>query len=263
MNIFTARHPLAFSLLLVLVLFGLTAISTIVVPRTVVSTVENLPRDLRVPSSDLERALTALVSPENLFRVLEILLAIVVLSRLGWWGEVGFNRPSRWRNLHLLWFPLLIGALLPLLGGVKVPGATFLVATLLGASVAALGDEALFRGIMWRALVPTGLARAVVAASLLSGVLHFAGLTLARPWPEALLLAIFTTCGGFTYAALRWRTASIWPVVLLHFAFGFVGGVSTPGTVPYLVPLLFLAGTLGSLGYGLFLLRPPVRADGG
>jgi hypothetical protein len=121
MKIFTARHPLAFSLLLVLVLFGLTAISTIVVPRTVVSTVENLPRDLRVPSSDLERALTALVSPENLFRVLEILLAIVVLSRLGWWGEVGFNRPSRWRNLHLLWFPLLIGALLPLLGGVKVP----------------------------------------------------------------------------------------------------------------------------------------------
>lgn len=49
----------------------------------------------------------------------------------------------------------------------------------------------------------------------------------------------------------------------LHFAFGVVGSVSTPGSVPYLVPLLFFAGTLGFAGYGLFLLRNPrVRADG-
>ena len=189
-------------MLLVLVLFGLTAVSTIVIPRTVVSTAENLPPDLRMPPSDLERgALAALVSPENLFRILEVLLAFVLLTRLDWWREAGFKRPPQWRNPHLLWFPLLIGAL-PLLGGVRIPGPAFLASALLGASFAAFGDEALYRGIAWRALAPAGLMRAVVATSLLSGVLHFAGLALARPWSEAFLLAMFTTCGGFTYAAL-------------------------------------------------------------
>lgn len=34
---------------------------------------------------------------------------VLVLIWLGWWREAGFNEPSRWRNLHLLWFPLLVG----------------------------------------------------------------------------------------------------------------------------------------------------------
>ena len=225
---------------------------------------ENLPPDLRVPPSDLGRALTALVSPENLFRVLEILLAGLLLTRLRWWRESGFNEPPRWRNSHLLWVPLLVGAL-PLFGGVSIPGPAFFASVLLAAFLAAFADEALYRGVMWRALVPTGLVRAVLLTALLSGALHFAGLVvLSRPWPEAFLLATLTTCGGFTYAALRWRTASIWPVILLHFASAFVSSVSTPGAVPYLVPLLFFAGTLGLVVYGLFLIRNPrVRADGG
>ena len=48
------------------------------------------------------------MSPENLFWVLGILLAVALLGRLGWWRETGFNRSLRWRNLHLLLFPFLV-----------------------------------------------------------------------------------------------------------------------------------------------------------
>ena len=234
---FVARRPLAFCSLLSLVLFGLTAMSAIVLPRTVISSVEALSPELRLEPSDLERALTVLVSPENLFRVLAILLAVTLLGRLGWGHETGFNRPSRWRNLHLLLLPFLF-VTLTLLGGIRFPGPAVLVAMLFAALLTAFSEELLYRGLIWRALLPTGLMRAVVATSVLSGVLLFCRLAFAGPWPEALLLMVLASCGSFTYAALRWRTASIWPGLLLHFVFAFANNVSA-------LPLLMLVGALG------------------
>ncbi|HZB81940.1 MAG TPA: hypothetical protein VE288_03720, partial [Rubrobacteraceae bacterium] len=71
------------------------------------------------------------------------------------------------------------------------------------------------------------------------------------------------TCAAFMYAALRWRTASVWPAMLVHAVFSFASAISTPGAVPYLILLLGIASTLGFVGYGVLLLRNPrVRADG-
>lgn len=253
MKTYVERHPVAFSLLLTLVLFGLWSISMLALPRTPVSNVADLPPELRSQLSDQKRALLAVASPENLFRVLAILLAVVLLKWLGWWREAGFNRPSRWQHPYLLLFPLLVAAL-TLSGGIRFSGSVFFASILLGVLVAAFGEEVLFRGVMWRALAPTGVMRAVVATSLLSGALLFGRLATSGPWPEALLVTMLATCAGLTYAAIRWRTASIWPAVLVHFAFAFVSGVS-------MLPLVVLVGTLGLVGYGLFLLRR-VRTGG-
>jgi hypothetical protein len=38
----------------------------------------------------------------SVFQLLAAVLAIVLLTWLGWWCEAGFNSPSWWRNLHLL-----------------------------------------------------------------------------------------------------------------------------------------------------------------
>lgn len=253
MKTYVERHPVAFSLLLALVLFGLWSISMAALPRTPVSNVADLPPELRTQLSDQKRALLAVASSENLFRVLTILLAVVLLKWLGWWREAGFNRPSRWQNPYLLLFPLLVAAL-TLSGGIRFSGSVFLASLLFGALLTAFSEEVLFRGIMWRAMVPTGVLRAVVVTSLLSGALLFGRLALSGPWPEALLVTMLAMCAGFTYAVLRWRTASIWPAVLVHFAFALAGGVS-------MLPLVVLVGTLGLVGYGLFLLRR-VRTGG-
>jgi membrane protease YdiL (CAAX protease family) len=72
---------------------------------------------------------------------------------------------------------------------------------------------------------------------------------------------VLAICGGFTYAALRWRTGSIWPVVLLHCALGCSYALYSPGALLFLAVLLL--GTFGFVLYGIFLLRKPqTRVDG-
>src|SRR3712207_8580223 len=73
------------------------------------------------------------------------------------------------------------------------------------------------------------------------------------PWPEAVRLTALAVCGGFTYAALRWRTTSIWPVILVHTASAFAADIATLGTITY--RLVMISSTLGFVAYGLYLLR--------
>ena len=263
MKNFATRYPLAFSLLLTLALFGLLFASRVALPTEVVSSVTDLPPEVLLQPSPREQFLSAIESSENLFQALAILLAVLLITALGWWHRIGFNRPSQWRNLRLLLFPLLVGAL-SFLGGLEVTAPALFFPTLLGLLLAVFSEEVLYRGILWRVLVPTGVVRAVILTSLLYGTLYLVKLGSARPWPEAVYLTVLATCAGFTYAALRRRTASIWPVLALHFVLKLFGEISTPESVPSLVLLLVFASTLGFIGYGLFLLRNPhVQKDGG
>ena len=81
------------------------------------------------------------------------------------------------------------------------------------------GEELFYRGIVWRTLAFRGVMWTVAVTSLLNGLLYLGRLGSAEPWPEAVYLTILATGAGFTYAALRWRTASIWPVIA-PFCFG-------------------------------------------
>lgn len=252
---------MTFSLVVSLVLFGLVFASRLPFPTAVVGDVGDLdPEQIRQPS-ELEQAISTVSNAETLYLFLMLLLAVALTTILGMWREVGFNRPVPARNLLLVWFPLLVIAL-TLSGGMRFPGAYFLGAVLLAVSLEALGAELIFRGVMWRALAPAGLFRAVIFTSFVAG-----GLTLARtlssgPWTEAVYLTLTAACGGFTYAAIRWRTASIWPSIVVHFILAFSIDVALVSMSVF--PYLLLATTFGFIGYGLFLLRNRrVREDGG
>jgi uncharacterized protein len=128
--------------------------------------------------------------------------------------------------------------------------------------VATLGEEIIFRGLLWRALVQQGPVRAVILTSLLAGLLVLGRTATDGPWPEAVRLAALTFCGGFTYGALRWRTTSIWPAILVHTIFAFVVSISTLGTFRF--RLVLVLSTVGFVAYGLYLLRNSrVRRNGG
>jgi membrane protease YdiL (CAAX protease family) len=160
-----------------------------------------------------------------------------------------------------LWFPLFVGAL-ALSGGVFVAGFDAFVSTFLVVLVAVFAEELLFRGLLWRALAPVGPVGATLLTSLLAGALIFGRTFTDGPWPEAVRLTALAVCSSFTYGALRWRTASIWPVIFAHTVFALAVDVAALGTVTYRI-LMFLS-TLGFVLYGLFLLRNgQVRADGG
>ncbi len=99
-------------------------------------------------------------------------------------------------------------------------------------------------------------------APLLAGALALGRAATDGPWPEAVRITALTVCGGFTYAALRWRTGSLLPVIAVHAAFAFAVDIATLGTATYRITMLL--STLGFVFYGLFLLRNrQVRADGG
>ena len=116
--------------------------------------------------------------------------------------------------------------------------------------------------LLWRALIEKGPVLAVATTSLLAGLLVLGRTATDGPWPEAVRLAALTLCGGFTYGALRWRTTSIWPVILVHTAFALAVGIATLGTFRF--RLVILLSTVGFVAYGLHLLRNTrVRANGG
>ena len=255
------HHSYVLALLLSAASFGISFFSIATSRRPVVSDVQEVaPADL-VPPTIGQQAFNILWSTGNLFRVLVCLLARGLLASVGWLREAGFASPSRIPNACLLAPPLLVG-ILALSAGVRVEGVWLFLATLLTVLVATFGEEALFRGLMLRTLAPSGLVKAVLLTSLLAGALQFGASTLTGPWPEAVLATILTTCAGFTYAALRWRTTSIWPVLGVHTLVSFAVVISTPGALLYL--LLLLLSTFGFVAYGLFLLRNSgARGDGG
>ncbi len=237
---FASRYPLIFSLLIALALFGLLALSQAAVSSAPVGDVGDLaPEQIRLPT-EFERALYSVRNVETLY--LLSALAAVLLTWLGWWREAGFNRPARWRNLVLLWFPLLVVAL-TLSGGARFSGPFLFAATVFVVLLTTVGQELVFRGVMWRVLAPTGLQKAVVVTSLLSGALTLVRTAESGPWPEAVYLTLTATCGGFTYAALRWRTASIWPPIFVTFLLVLAIDVATVKSTVY--PFLLLANTLG------------------
>ncbi len=261
MRRFADRRPFFFSVLIALLLFGITFASRAILPRVPVGNIAKLPQKAFEPPAGLRLILSDMKSPDTLFWALAILLGLALLVRVGWWRDAGFTRPSRWRNMRLLAFPLLVCAL-TLSGGVFSSGPASLASTFLAVLVATLGEEIIFRGLLWRALVQQGPVIAVTLTSLLAGLLVLGRTATDGPWPEAVRLAALTFCGGFTYGALRWRTTSIWPVVLVHTVFAFAVGIATLGTFAF--RLVMLLSTVGFVAYGLYLLRNPrVRADGG
>ena len=258
---FASRHPYLFSGLITLILFGLTFASRATFPSAPVGDISKLPQEAFETPIGLDLIFSNMKSPDTLFWALAILLGLGLLVWTGWLREAGFNRPAHWRNLRLLWFPLLVCAL-TLSSGIFISGPASLASTFLTVLVATFGEEVIFRGLVWRALAPNGPVRAMILTSLLSGLLILGRTATDGPWPEAARITALTVCGGFTYGALRWRTTSIWPVILIHTTFAFAVDIATLGTLTY--RLLMLLSTLGFVAYGIYLLRTrQARADGG
>ena len=203
--------------------------------------------------------------PLSVNDLLQALLAVALLTGLGWWRAAGFTRPAHWRALAVLWLPALM-ALVPLAGlaanGTPVTGAVTIAVIAFTTFLVGFHEEALFRGLILRALLPGGVPRAVLLSALLFGLAHLAGLALGRHPLLVLVQVAFTFGAGVCYAAVRLRTGTIWPLVIIHWLFDLFGWLASPqGTLLIReappVALLAYLGVLGLVyaGYGLFLLR--------
>ncbi|MEI6727386.1 MAG: DUF998 domain-containing protein [Actinomycetes bacterium] len=185
--------------------------------------------------------------------VLGLLATMVAagLAALGWWRVVGFNARSRWRDLRLLWLPAVL-VVLPLVGGVRAVAPGALAIFVIGYALTGFAEEAFARGILLRVLRSRSVLSAVLVSSLLFGVMHLSNVMFRSSPALVVAQAIGAACFGVGFAALRLRTGTIWPLLVLHMLTDLFGQLARLPAIPF-----FVAQDIVLIGYGLYLVRGP------
>ncbi len=210
---YAETHPYAFSVALVALILFFDAISGIFV---------------RTPgAADITRLLTIATVGE----VVLALIVVLLVTRMGWWREIGFRKPRRPRDFWLFWLPA-IPIIMNLLAGVQIASASNVALFFSLALLAGFVEEGFFRGLMLRALSGRGLWPAAIFTSVLFGLLHSLNvLAGADPWGVLLQMG-YAMALGFLYAALVIRAGMIWPAMLAHFLTDFAGFMASGQVLP-------------------------------
>ncbi len=191
-----------------------------------------------------------------------VVLPVVALTALGWWRLAGFTIRPTWRRLVPLW-PLVVLyvvvplAVLPALVGVADHTPGYLALVVVAALSVGFGDEALFRGVVLQALLPSGTLRAVIISAVLWAA-SYLGVIAAGVNPVlAGVQALHMVGMGVAFAAAVVVTGTIRPLVIIDAAtqvpyFILPAANSRPDPVTVVVEL-----TMGALAaaYGLWLLH--------
>ena len=181
----------------------------------------------------------------------------VLLAATGGWRGAGFS--ARVAQPRLLVVPAAI-ALAPLIGGVQLPGAGMLAVFVLGYAVTGFFEEALFRGLILGVLRPAGVWPAVWISSALFAAAHLPNMLFGQAPAITVAQAVGTSCFGVGYAAVRLRTGSVLPLMVLHFLTDLLLRMDAlPVWAHWTV---MVGGDILLLLYGLILLRQAARPDG-
>jgi len=196
-----------------------------------------------LPDADgLTRSLVASVGA----LLFTVVAARAVAVRSGGWSAIGFTHPREWRSTRLLVVPTLI-TLVPLLGGVRSIEGSTLAVMVAGYVLTGFMEETLDRGVVQRLLAPTGTAQAVWLGSALFGASHLTNVLFRDSVALVLSQAFGAFCFGVGYAALRWRTNTIWALMVLHFTTDLFAAIGGLPKIPVLVGQDVVLLVLGAL----------------
>ena len=243
----------------------LLAVGFVVVEQLVLMTTQAVTRSALPFASLLVSGMFALLA--------QIVVLVLVLARFGWISRAGFNTPSQWKQLNVLW-PLALVALFDLgpLAQMPAPAFSLLLFAALYALLTGLNEEGQFRGFVLTLLEPLGPLRAAAVSAVLFGLGHLNNLLLGGNVGLVALQVPSAALFGFGYAAVKLRTGTIWPLVLLHaltdmatdlFLLSPTGSAAfakgTAAFSPVVLAVVLLTPALLVALYGLFLLRPTRR----
>ena len=225
---FPARQPDSFAALCLVVLFAGNFVGGIV--GSLVPLAET-----GEPLAELVEKLGARVG------ACAALLLLLVLFRC--WRMAGFTPRHEWRRLHLSLVPAAM--ILINLAWHEGPHEFEPVRVLLHGSAMLLtgfSEEVAFRGLILGSLAssadPLAPRRAVVVSSFLFSAVHSVNL-ISQPTADVLAQIAYSFAIGLSFAALRLRTGTIWPAILIH---GIYNVVSSTYPGPMLLEGVWLAG---------------------
>lgn len=179
-----------------------------------------------------------LVNPDadqlTVYLVNKGLFAVALLAVLAKWDGLrgyGFERSRSW------WFLLPAAPLLVLtalvMANPEAPYGLGLAAALgwiLVTISVGIGEEGLFRGLLWRALEERGILTTSLLTSVLFGAAHLAGVFSPIPWQIIASQAVFGAGVGMMFAAVRLVSGSLLAPIFLHALFD-AGAVVAAGGV--------------------------------
>lgn len=243
MKNFISRHPLFFSVLIILAYdFGMQGLKAMVQPA------------LSLHGAPLATS----VIVQGVFSV----LIIGLIAGLRWWRDAGFMGRVTGRAL-LAYSPWIV---LPLLMIVDSEPSSAGPLVVLGFAVmmfmVGFAEEALLRGVVLRALLPSGVMRAAILSSLIFGIAHLTNIFQGRDATSTIVQAVYATFIGIGFAGPRLYAGTIWPAIVLHGMIDFADAASrgftpaneTKPTTPGQMLTVIVITSLYAL-YGFWLVR--------
>lgn len=198
-----------------------------------------------------------------------LLVAAALVLR---WRDLGFG-PPRPGSLRLFWLPgLYVAAFLAAGLAVGLPPWGMLLILLANAALGAFSEEVMFRGFLYAGLRDAlPVWPAILLTSLLFGAPHVLNVLVIGNLGAAIGQSVFATLSGIMFLALRIRTGSLWPVIVLHAAWNtgliLVGREAPPldpdEPLPVLEVLVTALVMLPVLAYPFWLLRRVGREGDG
>ncbi|WKL56559.1 CPBP family intramembrane metalloprotease [Asticcacaulis sp. ZE23SCel15] len=186
--------------------------------------------------------------------------------------STGLTAPatSPLKTLGLMWLPLLyLAAMLFLVLENGWPPQSVILFTLINTLMVGVSEEVMCRGVLFKGfLTRFTIWPSLILASIGFGLMHVLNVFITGDlWP-AVLQASAAFMTGFGYMAVRIRTQSLWPMIIVHGLWDFLvfmavpthsATASAPASVNPLAPMMIAAPLFL---YGLYLLRNAHRDYG-
>lgn len=159
-----------------------------------------------------------------------VVLLLGLMSRVGGLKWFGFERGSGWwflvPGLPFLFLTAAVFFAPDAAFGLSMPAT---VGWILVALFTGIGEEGLFRGILWRAFEARGILVTAFATSALFGAVHLVGFFADLPWPIVTSQAVFAFGVGMMFAAVRLVSGSLLAPIGLHALFDAAAIVAAGG----------------------------------
>lgn len=205
-----------------------------------------------------------------------VVASAFILAVVLWqgWRDVGLNHLGDARGWRLSWLPMIyIVAGLGIATVIGLPPTTILLLIAVNTLLVGFSEELMFRGAILQAFRhATSIWPAVLLTSLVFGAIHSLNVFVTGDLKAALIQSAAAFLSGLVFIALRLRTGSLWPPIVVHalwdfatFTLGAAGhrgshgnlpaDAATPAAASGLTELLPVLLVLPNAIYGLWLMR--------
>ncbi len=161
-------------------------------------------------------------------KIIIALMAIALISVLGWWRETKFIVPNRLQ----MWLPFLPLLLLPALSAWSSDfyktDLLWIVIYIFYVLIVGFVEEAIARGLFMRILQPYGMWRSILLSSFLFGLMHFGNLLIGANLGKTIVQVCYATLIGIAFAGTWTAGKTIWPLILIHALIDFFPKLDVP-----------------------------------